>query len=59
MKTFLGFFLLLIWYRSISESSYLDLIEKFYFSSGHIKTLGSGVWVLPLVYMLQVGIISL
>ena len=40
MKTFLGFFLLLIWYRSISESSYLDLIEKFYFSSGHIKILG-------------------
>ena len=28
MKTFLGFFLLLIWYRSISESSYLNLIKK-------------------------------
>ena len=28
MKTFLGFFLLLIWYRSISESPYLNLILK-------------------------------
>ena len=59
-ENLLRILLLLIWYRSISESSYLDLIEKFYFLSGHIKTLGSrGLGSSFSVHVLQVGILSL